>query len=88
MYLTALFLKDNYKIQNKCKLAVTDITGPQAKYLDQGNWAISLTEPTQMEIKCSDHTHIKTLQPCITLIILQPTCSAFSPMIKLPHYFK
>ena len=88
MCLTALFLKDNNKIQNQCKLAVTNITGPQANYLDQGNWAISVTEPTQMEIKCSDHTHIKTLQPSITLINLQPACSAFSPLIKLPPYFK
>ena len=31
-----------------------------------------------MEIKCSDHIHIKTLQPPITLINLQPACSAFS----------
>ena len=88
MCLTALFLKDNNKIQNQCKLAVTNITGPQANYLDQGNWAISVTEPTQMEIKCSDHTHIKTFQPPITLINLQPACSAFSPLIKLPAYFK
>ena len=41
-----------------------------------------------MVIKCSDHTHIKTLQPPITLINLQPTCSAFSPLIKLSPYFK
>ena len=41
-----------------------------------------------MEIKCSDHTLIKTLQPPITLINLQPACSAFSPLIKLPPYFK
>ena len=63
---TALFLKYN-KIQNQCKLAVANITGPQASYLDQGNWAISVTESTQMEIKCSDHNHIKTLEPPITL---------------------
>ena len=41
-----------------------------------------------MEIKCSNHTHIKTLQPPITLINLQPACSALSPLIKLPPYFK
>ena len=41
-----------------------------------------------MEIKCSDHNHIKTLQPPIILIYLQPACSAFSPLIKLPKYFK
>ena len=87
MCLTALFLKGN-KIQNQCKLAVTSITGPQVNYLDQGNWALSVTEPTQMEIKCSDNTHIKTFQPPITLINLQPACSAFSHLIKLPPYFK
>ena len=88
MCLTALFLKDNNKIQNQCKLAVTNITGPQANYLDQGNWAISVTEPKQMEIKCSDHTHIKTLQSPITLINPHPAYCAFSPLIKLPPYFK
>ena len=51
MGLTDLFLKDNNKSQDQCKLTVTNITGPQANYLDQGNWAISITEPTQMEIK-------------------------------------
>ena len=35
-----------------------------------------------------DHTHINTLQPLITLIYLQLACSAFSPLIKLPPYFK
>ena len=35
--LTALFLKENNKTQNQCKLAVTNITSPQANYLDQGN---------------------------------------------------
>ena len=84
----SLILKDNNTFQNQCKLVVTNITGPQANYLEQGNLAISVTEPTQMEIKCSDHTHIKTLQPPITLINLQPTCSAFSPLINLPPYFK
>ena len=87
---------NNNKIQNQCKLAVTNITGPKANYLDHDNWAISVTEPAQisvtepaqMEIKCSDHTHIKTLQPPITLINLQPACSALSPWIKLPPYFK
>ena len=89
MCLTALFLKDSNKIQNQCTtLAVTNITGPQANYLDQGNWAISITKPTQMEVKCSDHSVIKTLQPPITVINLHPACSAFSPLIKLPQYFK
>ena len=88
MCLTAIFIKDNNKIQNQCTLAVTNITGPQANYLDQGNWAISVIEPTQMEIKSSDHTHIKTLQPPTTLFNLEPACSAFSPLIKLPLYFK
>ena len=48
MCLTALFLKDNNKIQNQCKLAETNMTGPQANYLDQGNWEISVTELKQM----------------------------------------
>ena len=41
-----------------------------------------------MEIKCSNLTHIKTLQPLMTLINIQPACGAFSPLIKLLPYFK
>ena len=41
-----------------------------------------------MEVKYSDHTHVKTITPPMTLINLQPACSAFSPKIKLPPDFK
>ena len=37
MCLTAIFLKDNNKIYDQSKLVVTNATGPQANYLDQGN---------------------------------------------------
>ena len=39
---TALFFKDNNKISNHCRLTLHNITGPQAHYLDQGLWAISV----------------------------------------------
>ena len=53
-----------------------------------GLWAISVEEPVPMEVKCQDHSHIKTLEPPFTLINMQPVCSAFSSAIKLPPYFK
>ena len=37
-----LFLKHNDKIHQYCHLAMTNITGPQAIYLDKGIWAISV----------------------------------------------
>ena len=83
-----MFLKENNRINKDCKLSVTNITGPQAIYLDQGLWAISVEKPTQMEIICPKVTQVKSLKPPITLINLQPTCSAFSPVVKLPPYFK
>ena len=82
--LTALFFKDDDKISKFCKLEIANIAGPQANYLDQGLWAISLINPMHMEIKCEDHTHVKTLQAPITFVKLQPACSAFSSDIKLP----
>ena len=88
MCLAALFLKNNNKINKNCKLAVSNITGPQANCLNQGNWAISVITETQMEIKCQDHTHVRTIKPPRTLLNLQPASSAFSPQIKLPPYFK
>ena len=67
---------------------MANITGPQANYLDQGNWAISLIDSTHMEIRCEDHTHVKTLQPPITMVNLQSACNALSSELKLPPYFK
>ena len=50
--LAAKFLKQNDQINEYCPLSITNITGPQAIYLDQGSWAISIEKPTQMEIRC------------------------------------
>ena len=85
---TAMFFKDNEKTSSYCRLALYNITGPQANYLDQGMWAISVEAPIPMEIKCKDHSHVKTLQPPFTFINLQAACIAFSSTIKLPPYFK
>ena len=86
--MTALFFKDSDKIDTYCRLPLSSITEPQANYLDQGLWAISVEEPVLMEVKHEDHSHVKTLEHPFTLIILQPACSAFSSVIKLPPYFK
>ena len=83
-----MFLKENNRINKDCKLSVTNVTGPQAIFLDKGLWAISVEKPTQMEIRCPKVTQVKSLKPPITLINLQPACSAFSPGVKLPSYFK
>ena len=40
--LVAMFLKQDNRINNDCQLTVTNITGPQAIYLNQGLWAISV----------------------------------------------
>ena len=85
---TAMFYKDSEKISSYCRLALYSITGPQANYLCQGLWAISVETPIPMEIKCKDHSQVKTFQTTFTFINLQPACSAFSSTIKLPSYFK
>ena len=86
--LSAMFLKHNDRINKYCPLSITNITGPQAIYLDQGSWAISIEKPTQMEIRCPQVTQVKSLKPPITFINLQPACSGFSPEVKLPPYFR
>ena len=48
---TTLFFKDNDKVSDHCRLTLQNITGPQAHYLDQGLWAISVETPISMEIK-------------------------------------
>ena len=85
---TAMFFKDNDKINAYCRVAINNIIVPQAIYLDQGHWTISVETTIQIEIKCKDHSHVKTLQPQITFINLQLACSVFSSDIKLPSYFK
>ena len=83
-----MFLKQDNRINKDCQLTVANITGLQAIYLDQGLWAISIDKPMQMEIRCPKVTQVKSLKPLITLVNLQPACSAFSPGVKLPPYFK
>ena len=58
---TTIFFNDIDRISKYCKVAVNSITCPKVNYLDQGHWAISIERPTQMEIKCEDHSHVKTL---------------------------
>ena len=82
------FSKQNDRINKDCQLAVTNITGSQAIYLDQGLWAISIDNSTQMEIRCPNVTQVKSLKPPITFVNLQPACSVFSLGVKLPPYFK
>ena len=83
-----MFLKQNIKVNKDCQLSVTNISGPQVIYLDQGSWAISVEKPTQMEIRCPKVIQVKSLKPPVTFIHLQPACSAFSPGVKLPPYSK
>ena len=83
-----MYSKDDKLINKYCSLDISNITRPTVNYLDEGSWAISVEKPSQMEIRCTTHTHVKTLSPPLTFITLQPACSAFSPEIKLPPYFK
>ena len=86
--LVAMFLKDNDRINKYCTLTMTNITGPQAMYLDQGSWAISIEKSSQMQIRCPQVTQVKSLKSPITFITLQPAFSGFSPEVKLPPYFR
>ena len=59
----SLYLKNNKKIVKNCRVDVNNIMEPQARYLDQGLWAIAVSEPIEMEIQCQTHKSVKTLQP-------------------------
>ena len=87
-FLTSLFLKNDRMIETNCRISWTNVTGQQAIYLYQGNWAVATVEPDQMEISCNSHRHVITIEPPLTLVNLQPACSAFSAKTKLPPYFK
>ena len=69
-------------------MSLTNVTGSQAIYLDQGYWAVATVEPDQMELSCHSHSHVITIEPPLTLVNLQPACSTLSAKIKLPPYFK
>ena len=86
--LTALFLKNDELINENCEMSVSNVTSPEAIYLDEGNWAIATVEPDQMEITCTAQKHVISLNPPLTLVNLQPACSAFSSKLKLPPYFR
>ena len=86
--LTALFLRNDELIDENCEMSVSNVTSPEAIYLDEGNWAIATVEPDQMEITCTAQKHVISLNPPLTLVNLQPACSAFSSKLKLPPYFR
>ena len=46
--LSSLYLRNNKLIERK--LSITNFTKPQAIYLDQGHWAISVKDTDQMDI--------------------------------------
>ena len=84
----SLFLKDEIAISENCEMKVINITGPLALYLDQGTWAIATTDTEQMEVTCPLQKHVISIDPPLSIINLQPACSAFSAKFKLPPYFK
>ena len=88
--LTALFLTNDKMIGANCKMSVTNVTGSGAIYLQQGKWAVITIEPDQMEISCNSHRHVISIEPLLllTLVNIQPACSAFSARFKLLLYFK
>ena len=86
--LTALYLKNDDLISQNCELHVSNVTSPEAIYLDEGHWAISTMTNDQMEITCTAHKHVVSLNPPLTLVKLQPACTAFSSQLKLPPYFR
>ena len=76
------------EIVKNCGVNVNNITGPEAKYVDQGLWATADSEPIDMVIQCQTYTSVKILQPPMTMVTLEPACSAFSSKIKLPPHFR
>ena len=83
----SLYLK-NKKILKNCRVDVNSITGPQARYLDQGLWSIAVSESIEMEIQSQTYKSVKTLQAPMTMVTLEPSCSALSSEIKLTPYFR
>ena len=88
MCIIALFLKDETAIIENCEMKVMNITGPLALYLDNGTWAIATADIEQMEVTCPKQKHVISITPPLSIINLQPACSAFSAKFKLPPYFK
>ena len=86
---TALFFKDNNKISNHCKTDLTILSLDPRPITFTKAYGLSLLKHLYLRKSSGkDHSHIKTLEPPFTLINLQPTCSAFSSVIKFPPYFK
>ena len=88
MCIIALFLKDDTAINENCEMKVINITGPLALYLDQGTWAIATTDTEQMEVTCPLEKYVISIDPPLSMVDLEPACSAFSVKFKLPPYFR
>ena len=88
MCLIALFLKKENAISEYCEMKVMNISGPLALYLDDGTWAIATANIEQMEVTCPTQKDVISIVPPLSMINIQPACSAFSAKFKLPPYFK
>ena len=86
--LTDLLFKNDKILDVNCKISVTNETGSEAIYIDQGNWIVASMEPDQMEISCNSQVHVISIELSLTLVNLQPACSAFSARFKFSPYFK
>ena len=63
----ALFMKNEDLINANCGMSITNITGPVAIYLDQGNWAVATMEPDQMEVSLPSSETYNFFEPSINL---------------------
>ena len=59
----SIYLKNNKKIVKNSRVDVNNITGPQARYLDQGLWAIAVSEPQRWRYNAKPINQSKSSSP-------------------------
>ena len=87
----ALFQKDLRKIEQLCKIRVTNkLKLPLARYISNGKWLVATNQPFYLRKLCVKSKHEKriTVTPPFNIITLESGCRALADKLELPIYFE
>ena len=84
----SLFMKNPAKIENNCQPKVRlDTTLPQAKYMNEGRWALTNNNELAFSIACPHkESHTIISKPPVSIITLEERCTASNEHLILPAF--
>ena len=80
----ALLIDDEHCIKQDCKYTVSKVSDNRAISLGGYLWAVSSIKQEQLQVRCSEETHMIEIQPPLQIVYLGNGCEGYSPSMFLP----